>query len=103
MLHSHWENLVKEEIQIAKALSGNYPLGVTSQRHEGDECLDDSTLKFSGSGSEKKPLLAETDILAATDIIVETSPPQGFIENSSNSSKLKLPSFLPPTVPPSID
>ena len=48
-------------------------------------------------------MLAESGVLAVTNLTAETNPPQGLTEKSFNSVKLELPSFLPLTTPPSID
>ena len=47
MLHSKFEKIVKDEIQV-KALASNCSLWVINQHPEGTACLNDSTDKVKG-------------------------------------------------------
>ena len=53
VLRSQHEKLVKEELQRAKALAGDFPPWVVSQRPDSAVCLNDPVLKVVGEGNKK--------------------------------------------------
>ena len=53
--------------------------------------------------NKKKDLLTQAVTFTTSDLIAVTNPPPCFAEKYFNRIKLKLPSFLSPTAPPSID
>ena len=84
-----------------KTLTSDCLPWAASQRPGGAACLNDPMAKDS-AGNKKKDLLEKIGVLTVCDLNTATNPRQGFAAKSFNVAKLKLPSFLPPTVPPHV-